>query len=139
MPDLSFARKGVRRRADRHAANEFVRPRPGFGAVRGGADGKIAVEAELQPARARPRGGAGELAIGQPLQEEGVFDTVLESRCDVIEGQLCAIAQIVGPYSPVFALPFLVDRLETGKAPQSLAALGDEAIVIGKQRFARFG
>ena len=50
--------------------------RPGFGAVRIGADREVTIKPDRQPGRAAGRRRGGELPVGLPLQELEEFDTV---------------------------------------------------------------
>ncbi len=104
-PVLPLGGERIRRRADRDASREFRGVRPGFGAVRRGADGKIAIEPDLQAALARALRGSPELAVGQPLAEEGE-----------LEGLAAPLDR--APRSP--SLPRRASLAATGASPRRL-------------------
>src|SRR5579875_240780 len=74
--------------------------RPGFGAVRIGADGKVAVEPDRQPAGAPGRRRGGKLAVGLPLQELEEFDPLATGAGEVGDRGRARIAHRGGPVRP---------------------------------------
>ena len=96
-PVLPLGGERIRRRADRDASREFRGVRPGFGAVRRGADGKIAIEPNLQAAFARALRGSPELAVGQPLAEEGELEGLAAPLDRALDRLRFPVAQVLRP------------------------------------------
>ncbi len=136
MPDLAVARERVGRRADGDGLPEFARPRPGLGAVGRRADSQIAIQAETEPTGFRPRGGAGELTIGEPLKEQVIVDALAPGVGESGESRWRALAQNGGPAPPIRPVTAFGDRLEAGEAPQRLAASHDERIEFDEETIA---
>ena len=102
-PVLPLDGERIRRRADRDASRERSGVRPGFGAVRRGPDGKIAIEADLEPAAPRTLRRSPELAVGEPLAEEGELEAVAVTLDRPVDRFGVAVAQIVRPEPPILA------------------------------------
>ena len=131
MPYLAIGRKRIGRRADRRAFGQFIGARPGLRAVRGRPDREISVKAKLKTANFGARGGAGQLPVGEPLGEQSEGDALTVLARLFVERRRIGAAQFVRPAAPI-ARRLLPNRLEDGKAPQSLAALADKGRILGK-------
>ena len=127
-------RERIGRRADRGAAREAVRVRPGLGAVRRGADREVAKVAPREAAGAGAVGRGGQLAIGEPLQVEREADPVRVPSGEVGDPGGGRPAQVDGPAVPGLARMRGGDRLEQRELPQRRPAGGDEAIELGHPR-----
>ena len=137
IPDLPLRRERIGRRADADAKREFPGARPALRAVGRRADGEIAIEPDLQPGGFGARRGAGELPVGEPLREQGEGDPFGVLARFAFQRRGLGVAQRLRPTAPLFAFSLLRDRLENREAPERLAALGDEARVVGEKRIVR--
>ena len=89
--------------------------RPGFGAVRRGADCKVAVQTDLQAVVTRALCCSAKLAVGKPLAENGKLKA-LAVAFDRMVGRLwVTVAQILRPESPIWAGFSVRGRLEGAK------------------------
>ena len=98
-PVLPLHREWIGRSADRDAVRERPCMRPGFGAVRRGADCKVAVETDLQAVVPRALSSAAKLAIGKPLAEEDALEALAVTFNRVVDRLGFAVAQILRPES----------------------------------------
>ena len=98
-PVLPLDGEWIGRRADRDAMRKRACMRPGFGAVRRGADRKIAVEADLQAVVPRALGGSPKLAVGEPLAEKGELEALAVAFDRMVDRLWVAVAQILRPES----------------------------------------
>ena len=132
VPGLALGRERVGRRADGDVARQLAGARPVLGAVRRRADREVAIEADLEPAGFRPLGRGGELAVGEPLAEQGEGDRLGFLARRSRQRVAFAVAQRRRPAAPVLAAAPRRDRFEDREAAQRLAAGGDEAVVVGE-------
>ena len=105
-----------------------------FGAVRRGPDSEIAIEADLEPAAPRALRRPLELAVGEPLAEEGELEAVAVALDRPVDRFGFAVAQIVGPKPPVLARLHVRRRLEGGEPAQGFAARSRKRMVTGDER-----
>ena len=138
-PVLSVSRKTIGRGADRKALEKMRRAAPALATVGRRANGEIAAKAEREASIPRVSRRLRELAFAEPLQILMIADAASVFAREACQRERFSIAQRPRPAPPVFAAALLTDRLETGEAKQSVAAVRDEAFEILRCPRARLG